>query len=847
MMLGFGFLLQREPPSPPEKTPEELFTQTVAPALENSCVRCHGPDKQKGDLRLDSLASVLLGGKSGPALVPGNPEKSLMLRLARHWDPKREMPLNGKKLSDNKLTALQKWIAGGAPWPADSGVLAGSITPEEKIGDAWTDPQNPIQKIFGGKRLDLWSLKPLADPRLPTVQESRWARNPIDHFVLAKMEASGRKPAPDADRQTLARRLYFDLIGLPPSPEEMNTFLADTSPDAYARLVDKLLDSPHYGEHWASFWLDVVRYSDSNGFDYDEFRPNAWRFRDYVIHSMNADKPYDRFVKEQLAGDEMVKGLPQTPEDQDRLIATGFLRVGPFDNSAEKFGEKDLCRARVMSDLVETTGSAFMGLNMSCCKCHDHKVDPISQADYYRLRAFFEGVEPNDKLLLDLPPKQDVVNREMHVIDAKRQQIKDLELQVIERFRDDKAHRLPEKERKLLATLSKDLTQEAKGRILLIKRGLEPTEAELKAAYTDKEKRAAATLAAEVTDLEKIRTPFTPGFLVTESGFWAPKTYLLFKGDHTQPRDELSPGILSALNPNTLPPAKSVRPRSSGRRTALAEWLFSKDNPLTARVMVNRLWQNHFNEGLQATPNDFGFAGARPSHPELLDWLAREFIRSGWSMKQMHRLMVESATYRQGFSADASTAVALFDHQQPHRLKAEELRDAMLAVSGRLTLHAGGPPVWPELPQEVLSSSPGILKENEEKTRGWYPSPHDQTFVRSLYLVQKRSLHLPMLETFDLPDNNLSCGRRLVSTVAPQALTLLNSPFAAEIAQSFAARIQRESGDTGESQVERAFALAFQRPPDAIERTDCTAFLKTHTLAELSRALMNLNEFAYVD
>lgn len=847
LTLGIGFFMQRKAEHPPEKTPEELFTQTVAPALENSCVRCHGPDKQKGDLRLDSLAAALQGGRSGSALVPGHPEKSLMLQLARHTDPEREMPLNGRKLSDNKLAALQKWITGGAPWPADSGVLAGEKAPEEQIGNAWSDLRNPIHKIFGGKRLDLWSLKPLTIPEPPAVLNSRWTRNPIDRFVLAKMEALERKPAPEADRRTLARRLYFDLIGLPPTPEEMRAFLTDTSPDAYEKLVDQLLGSPGYGEHFASLWLDVVRYSDSNGFDYDEFRPNAWRFRDYVIRSLNADKSYERFVKEQLAGDEMVAGLPQTPEDQDRLIATGFLRVGPFDNSAEKFGEKDLCRARVMSDMVETTGSAFMGLTLSCCKCHDHKVDPISQADYYRLRAFFEGVEPNDKLLLDLPPRQDIVNREMQVIDGKRQQIKDLELQVIERFRAEKILTLPEEEQRLLALPAKVVMPEIKNQILQIRRGLGPSEEELKSAYTNKETLAVAELTAEVSELEKNRTPFTPGFLVTEGGFWTPKTYLLFKGDHTQPRDELSPGILSALNPNPLPPAKSLRPRSSGRRTALAEWLFSRDNPLTARVMVNRLWQIHFSEGLQATPNDFGFAGARPSQPELLDWLAREFMRSGWSMKKMHRLIVTSATYRQGFSPTSATEVALFDHQQPHRLKAEELRDAMLAVSGRLTPHAGGPPVWPELPQEVLSSSPGILKENEEKTRGWYPSPHDQIFVRSLYLVQKRSLHLPMLESLDLPDNNLSCGRRIVSTVAPQALTLLNSPFAAEIAESFAERIQRESEPTGESRVERAFALAFQRPPDAIERTDCTAFLKTHTLAELCRALMNLNEFAYVD
>ncbi|CAN5786529.1 PSD1 and planctomycete cytochrome C domain-containing protein [soil metagenome] len=823
----------------------KLFTEKISPLLEKSCVHCHGPEEHKGDLRLDSLAAALLGGQSGPALVPGDPGKSLLLQLVKHMDPKREMPPKDT-LKDTKIEALTTWIKAGAPWPGSADLPSMVQGSGEKIGNAWEDTRNPIHQLFNGKRLDLWSLLPIANTAPPTVKNKAWVRNPLDAFVLAKIEATGEQPAPEADRHTLARRLYMDLNGLPPTPEEMDAFVTDTAPDAYSKLVEKLLNSPQYGEHYASLWQDVVRYSDSNGFDYDEFRPHAWRFRDYVIRSMNADKPYDRFVREQLAGDEMLAGPPENVAEQDCLIATGFLRIGPYDNSAVLFGENDRCRAQVMADMVETTGAAFLGLNMSCCRCHDHKVDPLSQADYYRLMACFQNVVPNDKLLLDLAPRMAVIQPEVAAIEEVRKKLPIIEMAAVDRIEAEKTSRLPEDDRQLLTRSEKDIPPELKDRVKQLKRTIHTPPIEAKDAFNETEKMAYDFTLAELKRLEKERSPYTPGFLATDTGYWAPVTHILNKGDYLEPGETVTPGILSVLDPNPLPPAKTVRQRTSGRRTALADWLFSPDNPLTSRVMANRLWQFHFGEGLQATPNDFGFAGSRPTNPELLDWLAREFMRSGWSMKHMHRLIVESATYRQSVSQDAEEKRSPFSNQKPRRLTAEVLRDSMLQVAGRLLPSNGGPPVWPELPPEVLNN-PGLLVENEEKTRGWYPSPHENSFVRSIYLVQKRSLRLPMLETFDQPESINSCGRRNVSTAAPQALDLLNSDFATELAQSFAERLRKEAGVTPEAQIERGYALALQRPPDAVERTHCLTFLKAHDLHDLCLALMNLNEFIYVD
>lgn len=806
--------------------------------LSSQCVNCHSGERQEGGLRLDSLTGVMTGGKSGPAISLKEPKKSLIVQF-NHEARGIDLP-GGSRTDKLRRVYFTRWIMAGAIWP--------EAPPTELIGDAWTDARNPVRVKFGGERLNLWSLRRITDPPVPSKKPAEWGRNPIDAFVLRKMQADGQQPAPEADRRTLARRVTFDLTGLPPSPEELDQFLTDPSPEAYSRLVTRLLDSPAYGEHFARAWLDVVRYSDSNGFDYDEFRPQAWRYRDYVIRSLNADKPYDRFVQEQLAGDEMVAEYPETTAEQDCLIATGFLRIGPYDNSAVKFGEEDRCHAQVMSDLVETTGAAFLGMNLSCCRCHDHKVDPLCQTDYYRLWACFEAVAPDDHLLLDLAPQQKVIQEEVTRGQVQLDKANVIKAEAIKRATEAKLEKLPTEDQEFLKEYAKDRKPELKGRYKGLKHLFEPTEAEITATFTPDEKTRFDEAMAVFKTMQGQRLPHTPGFLVTEHNSIPQPTRLLQQGDFMKPKEVVYPGLFSIFDPNPLPPTLPVRHGSSGIRTSLVKWLFSADNPLTARVMVNRLWQQHFGVGLQASSNDFGFAGTQPTHPELLDWLASEFQRQGWSLKKMHRLIVESATYQQALAPESATVQTSLAGRTPRRLTAEALRDTLLSVTGKLQRESGGgPPRWPTLPPETLASSPGLLVENDEKTRGWYPSPPETLNVRSIYLVQKRSLRVPLLENFDQPESNLSCARRIVSTVAPQALMLLNDVFAIEIAQAFAERLQREAGEAPADKIRQAFRLALQRDPAPEEAAECADFLKSRTLPELCRTILNLNEFAYID
>ena len=828
---------------------DEHFQSRVWPLLESRCVQCHGPKKQKGALRLDSREAALKGGDSGPALVPGKPRESLLLRSVRHAEKELEMPPK-EKLTEREIAALERWIAEGASWPDTATVRTPTPASGEKLGDAWSDPRNPIVRIFGGQRLDLWSIRPITDPKVPAVRATTWPKNALDQFVLARLETAGMQPAPEADRRTLARRLYFDLIGLPPTPEELRAFLSDPAPNAYEELVERLLASPHYGEHQARMWLDVVRYSDSNGFDWDEFRPTAWRFRDYVIRSMNADKPFDRFVREQLAGDEMFDGPPRNAAEQDCLIATGYLRLGPHDNSAGQFREASRVRNQWMTDLVETTGAAFLGLTMACCRCHDHKYDPLSQSDHYRLRAFFEPLKFRDDLPLDIQAEQEEIRRHNDSLDVrlaeKRKEREALFAPVKAQLRAERVEKLAEAERRLLQQGDEQLDDANKTKIKELEKRVEPPDKELQAALGEGQKRRVADIDKDLQELKKQRQPFTTALIATDDEAAPQVTRVLFQGDLDEPRDTVPPGFPSMLDPNPAELPQPAREKSTGRRTALAAWIVSEKNPWTARVFVNRVWQSHFGEGLVATPNDFGYAGARPTHPELLDWLAREFIHEGWSLKRLHRLIVTSATYRQSaFCPDADPR--LLARQSPRRLTGEALRDTMLAVGGRLQECGGGPPIWPELPAEVLRANPAFLDDNSEKTKGWYPSPREKSDVRSIYLVQKRTVRMPLLETFDLPENAVSCARRNVSTVAPQALTLLNSSFATGIADAFAARVQREAGDSGASQVDRAFALALQRLPDEQERAACMQLRERRSLPELCRALLNVNEFIYID
>ena len=818
---------------------DRLFSEKVWPLLDSRCVSCHGPDKVKGSLRLDSREAVLKAGESGQAaVVPGKPADSLLLHAVMHSKKDLEMPPK-EKLTTNDIAVLERWIRDGARWPKSTALSAApKLRAGERLGDAWSDKRNPIVRIFGGQRLDLWSLKPVKRVEPPAVKNKRWARTTLDRFALARLEATGITPSREADKRTLARRLYFDLTGLPPSPEQMERFLADKRADAYERLVDELLAAPSYGEHWARAWLDVIRYSDSNGFDWDEFRPKAWRFRDYVIRSFNADKPFDQFIREQLAGDELLDGPPKNVTEQDALIATTYLRLGPQDNSAGAFNEQDRARAEWMADLTETTSSAFLGLTMSCCRCHDHKYDPISQADHFRLRAFFEPVKYADDTPLDIAVEQEAIRAHNWSLDEKLkpvvQQRDDILAGIKRQIRGERVAKLTPDEKLLLAVPKEQRTNDLKSKIEGVEKKVEPSDKEVKAALKGDEKSRHETLEKEIAALKKQRREFTLGLLASDNTEKIRVTKILFQGDHKAEREAVEPGFLSALDPNPATIHAGANKKSTGRRLTLADWIASPQNPFTARVLVNRVWQGYFGEGLVATANDFGLAGARPENPELLDWLAGEFVRGGWSMKRLQRLVVTSAVYRQS-------------SRPPRRLSAEQLRDSLLAVSGLLTNKAGGPPVWPDLPPEVLQANPAFLDDNETKTKGWYPSPKAEQNVRSIYLVQKRTVRVPFMETFDLPENSASCARRNESTVAPQALSLLNSPLAVEAARSFSRRVISESGEDPSRQIERAFHLAFQRRPAKSELEACLHIARERSLAEVCRALLNLNEFIYVD
>jgi mono/diheme cytochrome c family protein len=853
------------------------FLDKVKPLLDSRCVSCHGPDKVKGALRLDSRAGALKGGDNGPAVIPGKPSESLLLQAVMHAKPDLEMPPK-EKLTSNDVAVLRRWISDGAPWPVvpTNDVASLPLKPGERIGDAWTDSRNPIVRIFGGQRLDLWSLKPVqrveppairpamgkttgsgAKGALTRVASSRSefaARNPIDQFIYAKLVEKKLTPSTEADKRTLARRLYFDLTGLPPTPEEMGEFLRDTRRDAYERLVDKLLASTRYGEHQARLWLDVIRYSDSNGFDWDEFRPKAWRFRDYVIRAFNADKPFDQFIREQLAGDELLEGAPKNEAEQDALIATGYLRLGPQDNSAGAFNEQDRSRAELMADLTETTASAFLAMTMSCNRCHDHKYDPLSHADHYRMRAFFEPVKFADDLPIDVAPEQEAIRAQNKALDDKLQPFTaerdKLLASVKKKLREEKTAKLTPEDRALLEIPKEQRTNDLKDKIAALEKKVEPKDKEVLSAFTEDQKKQHESFTKQIDALKKERRAFTLALLMTDNHEKIPVTKVLFQGNHKDPRDPVVPGFISALDPNPAEIKKARNAKTTGRRLTLADWITSTNHPLTARVFVNRAWQQYFGNGLVATANDFGLAGAKPTHPELLDWLASEFVREGWSVKKLHRLIVTSATYRQAGGAPPSNDPEneWLSRQNPRRLSAEQLRDALLAVSGSLKLeHAGGPPVWPDLPPEILQANPAFLDDNETKTKGWYPSPKTNQNVRSVFLIQKRTVRVPFMETFDLPENSVSCARRNESIVAPQALSLLNSSLTVESSRALASRVQREAGNDLAKQVEHAFALTLQRAPDKDETHTCMELVRQRSLTELCRALLNVNEFIYVD
>lgn len=718
------------------------YLRDIKPLLRSRCVTCHGPITQEAGLRVDAARLILKGSDEGPVALPGKSKESSLIARISSTDPDERMPPKGAALTPAEIATLAAWIDSGAPVPAD-------------------EPMTPSPR-------EHWSFQPLRPVPVPAVRDANWSRNPIDRFVLAKLEARGWTPSPDAEPAALMRRAYLDLHGLPPTPAEQEAFLATTDTDAYENLVTTLLSQPAFGERYARHWLDVVRYADSNGYERDAAKPDVWRYRDYVIRAMNEDLPFNRFLVEQVAGDELADA------DFDSIVATGFHRLGPWDDepadpTADRFDQLD--------DIVNTTSQSFLALTMGCARCHDHKFDPLTQRDYYSLVSIFNPLArpQNGRTELTLPAM------------------------------------LPGARRQL----------------------------------TDDQKKAAPQ-----------------GYFLEEKGA-PPKTHILLRGSPGNPGDEVTPAMPAIL---LAKPADFLSPgeHSSRRRLTLAQWLVEGENPLTARVIVNRVWQWHFGEGLVRTSNDFGFNGERPTHPELLDYLAGWFVHEAdWSLKKLHHLIMTSRTYQQSRASRAECEAAdpenrLLWRRSLQRLEVEPIRDSILAVSGQLDRTLFGPPMYPLIPREALES-------HADKTSIWPAYNERAAARRTVYAFTKRSLLVPLLEVLDLCDTTRSSPRRNVTTVPTQALTLFNSDFVLQQARHLADRLQAEAGDDLDRQIDLAWQLALARSPRDEERTAMRAFVAdeigtlraergaTATEAELRdaarvqlcRVLFNLNEFVY--
>jgi hypothetical protein len=960
-----SFLAVAASPATADDTPAALqfFETKVRPLLAEHCYKCHADKKQRGSLRVDSRAALLQGGDQGPALVPGEPDKSLIVKAIRHDDKELKMPPS-QKLAREHIATLTQWVQMGAPWPSADKTAVTPRKADFQISD---------------KDRAHWAFQPVRRPALPKVKDQTWGALPIDAFILAGLEAKGLKPNPPASTQELVRRLYYDLTGLPPTPQELEAFLVDSSSGAYERLVDKLLDSPRYGEKWARYWLDLVHYAETNSYERDNPKPHVWRYRDYVIRSFNQDKPFDRFIKEQLAGDE------RFPADPDALIATGFYRLGIWDDEPS-----DPVQARydMLDDIVATTGQVFLGLTFDCARCHNHKIDPIAQKDYYRLLAFFHNINhyrnggPSDEAVIAAgPAAQQRAQEALKALEERRTSLQ-TQMTAIERDFLAKAERndqaggkdlaelhyryyrgawqklpdfaalRPEVEGKLPKNLF-DLSPRTRndtfgfvfegvlnvptqgeytfildsddgsrlsvdGKTLLEYDGIHGTGSEkiatlslppgklpikleyfqnvfglglrvawsgpgftrrlLSAAVSESfaptdlgnfiKTRGAEVLGVQryqeyyhlKKDYEALKKELPVGvekcLCVTEAGRTAPQTFVMLRGNPHVKGDQVEPGFPTVFNlPEPKMPAPSGDAKTTGRRSVLADWIAAPDNRMTTRVLANRIWQYHFGRGIVRTPNDFGLHGARPTHPELLDWLATELVQQGWHLKSLHRAILTSNAYRMSSRANPQALAAdpandQFWRFDMRRLSAEEIRDSILAVSGNLSLKMYGPGVYPEIPREVLEgqSVPG---------RGWVKSPPDEANRRSIYVHVKRSLLLPILESFDLAETDRTTPVRFATTQPTQALGMLNGDFLNQQAALLAQRLKREAGDEVQRQVRLGLYLATQRQPSASairHGVDLIQALQAKDGATPEAALntfcllaLNLNEFMYLD
>ncbi len=698
-------------------------------------------------------------------------------------------------------------------------------------------------------------------PAVPVVKNRAWVRTPIDAFILARLEAEGLTPAPPADKERLLRRVTFDLTGLPPTLAEQEAFLADASPDAYRKVVERLLASPRYGERWAQHWLDLVRYAESDGFKADDLRPAAHRYRDYVVRALNSDVPYDRFLRQQLAGDEL------EPDNPDALVATGFLRLWPDEYNAANLEQR---RQEILDDVTDVTGQVFLGLTFGCARCHDHKFDPIAQTDYFRLQAFFAPMRTRD----DLPAASEKERRDYrHRLEAWQKASAAIRAEMDNLLADKRqAHRQSalgkfraEIQQAVLTPDDKRTPYQRHIALVAEKQLQSPDEALVKSLPADKKKayeRLEKQLAASSMPRPE---PLPSAMAATDAGLDAPPTFLLAGGDWRKPREEMQPGFPMVLDTSKPDISPNKERKTTGRRSSLARWMTRADNPLTARVAVNRLWQHHFGTGIVASSGDFGAMGEPPTHPELLDWLAVEFVSHGWSIKQMHRLMVLSAAYCQDSRVDAASAACvaarrvdaenrLLWHARRRRLEGEALRDSMLALSGELSVRMFGPSAKPKLPANISKYA-------------WKPdaAPQDR-HRRSIYVLAKRNMRYPLFDAFDLPDMHNCCSRRLTTTTSPQALLLLNGDVALERGQRLAEILSERFGDNDAQLVAEAYRLAWGRRADKDEIQLGVRFLEQRSeqlraqrggdrgsqdraavLADFCHALLNTNEFLFVD
>ena len=964
-------------------TPEQIafFEQKVQPLLTANCNECHGDKKAKGALRLNSRQAMLKGGQQGPAINSAHFEQSLLLEMISYKDDDHQMPPKAK-LPPALAEILTQWVKMGAPWPVGNAPKGGA---GNEPATAETPPKDFASEFSA--RSDWWAYHPLLRPAVPEVKNKEWAKNPIDSFILAKLEHSGLSPVGPAEKIALIRRAYYDLTGLPPTPAEVDAFVADANPNAYEKLIDRLLESPHYGEKWGRNWLDLVRYAETNGYERDGPKPFAWRYRDYVIKAFNDDKPYDRFIKEQIAGDELDDVTTES------LIATGYYRLGIWDDEP---ADRPMAKYDVLDSIVSTTCQTMLGMTVNCARCHDHKRDPISQKDYYSMLAFFQDItesvpEPyeiitpvdksaNDKKIAAKALEEEHLMSEMAGIEREfrtglEQKDSALSKQLDSKLESAAAEILPdsrkagqvwsyatsnpnpdtwqrhdyddkkwntgeggfgtkgtpggvirtvwntpdiwmrrkfevlEPQSQLTLTVHHDEDIEVyingkkvfnaaafltdyiavplddDARKLLVNGantiavhchntvggqyvdvGLTNQQKGLNIADVIKDrgvqilgKQQAEHYAALKTTLEKSRkakiesTGFTI-LAVKEKG--RSPTHILARGNPNMPGEEVKPAFPSVLKaPAVVLPAPKPGETSSGRRRILAEWLASKENRMTPRVMANRLWQYHFGRGLCRSSNDFGRLGELPTHPELMDWLACEFMERGWKLKSMHKLIMMSAAYQMS-SQDNTASLAkdpandLFWRFDMRRLGAEEIRDSILSVNGTINMKMGGPSIYPEMPLELLATS-------SHPNDAWGKSPIEEQSRRSVYIYIKRSMVESVLQSFDMADTDASCPVRFATTVPTQALSSLNSKFFNLQAAALARRLRKDAGENSTEQVKLAFRLALLREPTAQEIQRGVGFInrlqsEDHVSAESALnsfclLVLNLNEFVYLD